>query len=103
MPFRVQKRTVSEYVPEVRDYTKEEAECVAKQALDRYLSYLSENRTTVLSANTETVVGKDTVKTEGKLLLLAEAWEQVAVQEDEWRLGNADEYSRDNDEPTGGA
>lgn len=103
LPFRVQKRTVSEYVPEVRDYTKEEAECVAKQALDRYLSYLSENRTTVLSVNTETVVGKDTVKTEGKLLLLAEAWEQVAVQEDEWRLGNADEYSRDNDEPTGGA
>jgi len=103
LPFRVQKRTVSEYVPEVRDYTKEEAECVAKQALDRYLAYLANNNTTVLSAKTETVVGADTVKTEGKLLLLAEAWEQVAVQEDEWRLGNADEYSRDNDEPTGGA
>ena len=48
-------------------------------------------------------MGKDTVKTEGKLLLLAEAWEQVAVQEDEWRLENADEYSGNNDEPSGGA
>jgi hypothetical protein len=103
LPFRVQKSTVSEYVPEVRDYTKEEAESLAKQALDRYLAYLTENRTTVLSAETETVVGKDTVKTEGKLLLLAEAWEQVAVQEDEWRQGNVDEYSGNNDEPSGGA
>lgn len=103
LPFRVQKSTVSEYIPEVRDYTKEEAEHLAKQALDRYLSYLSENRTTVLSAETKTTVGKDTVKTEGKLLLLAEAWEQVAVQEDEWRQENADEYRGDNDEPSGGA
>ena len=103
LPFRVQKSTVSEYIPEVRDYTKEEAERLAKQALDRYLSYLSENRTTVLSAETKTTVGKDTVKTEGKLLLLAEAWEQVAVQEDEWRQENADEYRGDNDEPSGGA
>ncbi len=103
LPFRVQKSTVSEYIPQVRDYTKEEAEDLAKQALDRYVSYLSGNRTTVLSADTKTIVGKDTVRTEGKLLLLAEAWEQVAVQEDEWRLGNADEYSGDNDEPSGGA
>jgi len=103
LPFRVQKTTVSEYVPVVRDYTKEEAERLAKQALDRYLMYLTENNTTVLSVETKTVVGKDTVKTEGKLLLLAEAWEQVAVQEDEWRLENADEYSGNNDEPSGGA
>ena len=103
LPFRVQKSTVSEYVPVLRDYTKEEAEELAKQALDRYLSYLSENRTTVLSAETKTTVGKDTVKTEGKLLLLAEAWEQVAVQEDEWRQENADEYRGDNDEHSGGA
>jgi len=103
LPLRVQKYTVSEYVPTVRDYTKEEAEVLAKQALDRYLAYLTENRTMVLSAETETVVGKDTVKTEGKLLLLAEAWEQVAVQEDEWRQGNVNEYSGNNDELSGGA
>ena len=103
LPFRVQKSTVSEYVPEVRDYTKEEAESLAKQALDRYLTYLTENRTTVLDTEVKTVVGKDTIKTEGKLLLLAEAWEQVVVQEDEWRQGNVDEYSGNNDEPTGGA
>lgn len=103
LPFRVQKSTVSEYISEVRDYTEEEAEELAKHALDRYLAYLTENRNTVLSAETKTVVGKDTVKTEGKLLLLAEAWEQVAVQEDEWRQENADEYSGNNDESTGGA
>jgi len=103
LPLRVQKYTVSEYVPTVRDYTKEEAEALAKQALDRYLAYLTENRTMVLSAETETVGGKDTVKTEGKLLLLAEAWEQVAVQEDEWRQGNVNEYSGNNDELSGGA
>ncbi len=103
LPFRVQKSTVSEYVPKVRDYTQEEAEDLAKQALNRYLAYLTENRTTVLSVETETVVGKDTVKTEGKLLLLAEAWEQVAVQEDEWRQQILNEYSGNNDEPAGGA
>ena len=103
LPFRMNKSTVSEYIPEVRDYTEAEAESIARQALDRYLSYLTGNNTTVLSVKIETKVGKDTVKTEGKLLLLAEAWEQVAVQEDEWRLENADEYSGNNDESTGGA
>jgi len=103
LPFRLQKSTVSEYVPVVRDYTKEEAESLAKQALDRYLVYLTENRTTVLSVKTETKVGKDAVKTEGKLLLLTEAWEQVQVQENEWRQQDFDEYSGNNDEPSGGA
>ncbi len=103
LPFRVQKSTVFEYVPVVRDFTEEEAKALANQALDRYLAYLTENRTTVLSVETKTTVGKSTVTTGGKILLLAEAWEQVAVQEDEWRLENADEYSGDNDEPSGGA
>lgn len=103
LPLRARKTTVSEYIPVIREYTKEEAESLAKQALDRYLAYLSGNRTMVLAADTVTTVGKDTVKTEGKLLLLAEAWEQVAVQEDEWRLENADEYRGNNDEPSGGA
>lgn len=103
LPFRVQKSTISEYVPVIRDYTKEEAEMLAKQALDRYLSYLKENHTTVLSAETKTVVKADTVVTEGKLILLTDAWEQVPVQEDEWRQQNLDEYSGDNDESSGGA
>ena len=103
LPFRVQKSTVSEYVPVLRDYTKVEAEELARQALDRYLSYLTGHNAVVLSADTQTKVGKDTVKTEGKLLLLTAAWEQVPVQEDEWRLQNSDEYSGDNDESSGGA
>lgn len=103
LPFRIQKTTVSEYVSMVREYTQEEARDLAEQALNRYLTYLSENKTTVLSVETETTVGMDTVKTEGKLLLLAEAWEQIPVQEDEWRLGSIDEYSGNNDEPSGGA
>lgn len=103
LPVRVEKTIISEYHPVIREYTKDEAEVLAKQALDRYLTYLSENRTTVLSADIKTTVGKDTVKTEGKLLLLAEAWEQVAIQEDEWRQENVDEYRGDNDEPSGGA
>ncbi len=103
LPFRVKKSTISEYIPMVREYTKEEAEVVAKEALDRYLSYLCENKTTVLSVKTDTVVGADTVKTVGKLLLLSEAWEQVPVQENEWRLQESDEYSGNNDEPSGGA
>lgn len=103
LPVRLEKTLISEYQPVKREYSKEEAESLAKQALDRYLTYLSENRTTVLSADTKTTVGKDTVKTEGKLLLLAEAWEQVAIQEDEWRQENVDEYRGDNDEPSGRA
>ncbi len=103
LPFRVQKSTVSEYVPVIRDYTKEEAEALAKQALNRYVSYLTAHDTTVLSVETNTNVGAKTVITEGKLILLTAAWEQVPVQEDEWRLGSLDEYSGDNDEPSGGA
>lgn len=103
LPFRIQKTTISEYVPEVVTYTKEEAERLAEQALNRYILYLEQHRTTVLSVEHATVVEKDTVKTEGKLLLLTEAWEQVPVQEDEWRLQNSDEYSGNNDGTSGGA
>ncbi len=103
LPLRIQKATVSEYVPEVRTYTKEEAERLAEQALNRYISYLEQHRTTVLEVDCSTIVEKDTVKTEGKLLLLAEAWEQVPVQEDEWRQQNSDEYSGNNDGTSGGA
>lgn len=103
LPFRVQKTTVSEYEPEVVNYTQEEAERQAEQALNRYISYLEQHRTTVLSVEYITVVESGTVKTEGKLLLLTEAWEQVPVQEDEWRLQNSDEYSGNNDGTSGGA
>ncbi|MBQ8799357.1 MAG: sporulation protein YqfD [Lachnospiraceae bacterium] len=103
LPFRIQKTTISEYVPVVVTYTKEEAEHLAELALNRYISYLEQHRTTVLSVEHVTVVEKDTVKTEGKLLLLTEAWEQVPVQEDEWRLQNSDEYSGNNDGTSGGA
>ena len=103
LPFRIQKTTVSEYIPVIRDYTKEEAEAVAKQALERYLVYLKENDTTVLSVESETIVGTDSVVTEGKLVLLTAAWEQVPVQEDEWRQQNSDEYSGNDNGSSGGA
>lgn len=103
LPLRIQKTTVSEYIPEVRVYTKEEAEGLAEQALNRYISYLEQHRTTVLEVECATEIQTDTVKTEGRLLLLAEAWEQVPVQEDEWRQQNSDEYSGNNDGATGGA
>ncbi len=103
LPLRMQKSTVSEYVPVVRDYTKEEAEGIANRALERYLRYLSENETTVLSVDTKTTVGKDTIVTEGKLVLLSAAWEQMTVQDNEWRQQNSDEYSGNNDGTAGGA
>lgn len=103
LPFRMQKTTVSEYVPVVRDYTKEEAEAVAGQALERYLTYLAEHETKVLSVATETTVGTDTVVTKGKLILLSAAWEQTAVQEDEWRQQDLDEYSGNNNGIASGA
>ncbi len=103
LPFRMQKSIVSEYVPKVRNYTEEEAKQLAEEALDRYISYLEQNKTTVLSADIKTSVGADTVKTEGKLVLLSGAWERVAVSEDEWRLQNSDEYSGDNNGTAGGA
>ncbi len=102
LPFRVQTVTVSEYVPVVRDYEEDEAKALAQAALERYLAYLEENHTTVLSVETKTSVRKDSVVTEGKLVLFADAWEQVAVQEDEWRLQNSDEYSGDNNGTSGG-
>lgn len=103
LPFRMQKTTVSEYIPVVRDYTKEEAEAVAGQALERYLTYLAEHETKVLSVATETTVGTDTVVTKGKLILLSAAWEQTAVQEDEWRQQDLDEYSGNNNGIASGA
>lgn len=103
LPFRLQKTIVSEYVPVLRSYTKEEAERLAKQALERYISYLTEHGTTVVEVETKTTVGKDKVVTEGKLVLVTAAWEQVAVQEDEWRQQDSDEYSGDNDGTSSGA
>ncbi len=103
LPFRVQKTTVSEYLPVLRNYTEEEAEQVAQQALERYVSYLTEHGTKVLSIDTETTIDENNVVSTGKLVLLSEAWEQVKVQENEWRLQNSDEYSGNNDESSGGA
>lgn len=103
LPFRIQKSVTSEYVPKVRDYTEEEANALATQALERYVTYLTEHRTTVVSTDVSTTVGEDTVLTEGKLVLLSAAWEQQAVQEDEWRLQESNEYSGDNDGIAGGA
>ncbi|MBR2408094.1 MAG: sporulation protein YqfD [Lachnospiraceae bacterium] len=103
LPFRVQKTTVSEYVPVIRDYTKEEAEQVAEQALERYVAYLTGHGTKVLSVETKMTMNEKNVVTTGKLVLLSEAWEQVAVQENEWRLQNSDEYSGNNDESSSGA
>ncbi|MCH5273467.1 MAG: sporulation protein YqfD [Lachnospiraceae bacterium] len=103
LPFRMQKTVVSEYIPTMRDYTEEEANSLAKQALERYVSYLEEHRTTVLSVDVTTEVGKDTVYTRGRLELLSAAWEQVPVQEDEWRQQSPDEYSGDDDGSAGGA
>ncbi len=102
LPFRMRKVVTSEYAPNVRDYTEEEANALAEQALERYVSYLKEHQTTVLSLETATKVGQDTVHTEGKLVLLSAAWEQRAVQEDEWRQQSSDEYRGDDDGTAGG-
>lgn len=102
LPFRTRKVVTSEYIPTTRDYTEEEAKALADQALQRYLSYLEEHQTTVLSAEVSTTVGKDKVDTEGKLILLSAAWEQVAVQEEEWRQQSSNEYSGNDDGTAGG-
>ncbi len=102
LPFRTRKVVTSEYIPATRDYTEEEAKALADQALQRYLSYLEEHQTTVLSVEVSTTVGKDKVDTEGKLILLSAAWEQVAVQEEEWRQQSSNEYSGNDDGTAGG-
>lgn len=102
LPFRTRKVVTSEYIPTTRDYTEEEAKALANQALQRYLSYLEEHQTTVLSVEVSTTVGKDKVDTEGKLILLSAAWEQVAVQEEEWRQQSSNEYSGNDDGTAGG-
>ena len=103
LPFRIRKTCISEYIPSVRDYTEAEAKQLAEAALERYLLYLTDKQTTVLNVETHTSVKKDMIVTEGKLEVLTDAWEQVAVQENEWRQQDSDEYSRDDDEPSGGA
>ncbi len=103
LPFRMQKSVIAEYVPRVRTYSEEEAETLAEEALARYISYLEQNKTMVFSTEIKTSVEADTVKTEGKLVLLTDAWETLTVSEDEWRLQNSDEYSGDNNGTSGGA
>lgn len=103
LPLRMKRSTVSEYVSSVREYTDEEANILAEQALNRYLAYLEENRTDVVSVEVKTTVGKDTVKTDGKLILLTEAWKQVPVTEEEWRQQNSDEYNGNDNGTSGGA
>ena len=103
LPFRIQKTVVSEYEPKERKYTEEEANAVAAQALARYTTYLTEYGTTVLSTDVVTTVGERTVQTKGKLFLLSAAWERQAVQEDEWRMQETDEYCGIDDGASGGA
>ncbi|MBQ9768267.1 MAG: sporulation protein YqfD [Lachnospiraceae bacterium] len=103
LPFRIQKTVTSEYVPREREYTEEEANALAAQALERYVAYLTEHETTVLSTDVVTTVDKRTVQTKGKLILLSAAWERQAVQEDEWRMQEADEYRGIDDGTADGA
>lgn len=103
LPFRIQKTVTSEYIPQEREYTEEEANALAEQAMERYVTYLTEHGTTVLSTDVVTTVGKSMVQTKGKIILLSAAWERQAVQEDEWRMQEVDEYRGIDDGTSGGA
>jgi len=103
LPFRMKKTVISEYIPVERLYSEEEAKEQAKQALERYISYLTECGTIIRSVDYVTTVTETEIVTSGKLVLVSAAWEQIAVQENEWREQSADEYSGNNNEPSGGA
>lgn len=103
LPFRLKKTVISEYVPVEKQYSEEEANAQAEQALKRYISYLTECGVTISSVDCTTTVTEKEIVTFGKLVLTSAAWEQVAVQENEWREQISDEYSGNNDEPSGGA
>ena len=103
LPIRVKKTVISEYLPVKKQYSEEEANEQAEQALKRYISYLTECGTIIRSVACTTMVTENEIITSGRLVLISAAWEQVAVQENEWREQNADEYSGNNNEPSGGA
>lgn len=103
LPFRVGKVVCAEYTPVTRSYTEAEADVLAAKALERYVAYLAEYGTKLLSAEVETTIGEDIVQTKGKLILLAAAWERQEVQEDEWRMQNSNEYRRIDDGASGRA
>lgn len=103
LPFRVKKTVISEYVPVKKQYSEEEAREQAEQALERYISYLTECGVTIKSVDCTTTVTETEIVTFGKLVLVSAAWEQVAVQENEWREQISDEYNGNNNEPSGGA
>lgn len=103
LPFRLKKTVISEYIPVKKQYSEEEAHEQAEKALKRYISYLTECGVTIRSVDCTTTVGETEIVTSGKLVLVSAAWEQVAVQENEWREQRVDEYSGNNNEPSGGA
>lgn len=102
LPFRIKKTVISEYVPVKKQYSEDEAKGQAGQALERYISYLTECGITIRSVDCNTTVTEKEIVTSGKLVLVSAAWEQVAVQENEWREQITDEYSGDHNESSGG-
>lgn len=93
LPIRIRKTQVLEYESRLREYSEEEIRSLAAKALERYVNYLEENGTVVTETRVETKVTGEFAYTEGKLVLLSEAWEWVAVKEEEWRLQKPDEYN----------
>jgi similar to stage IV sporulation protein len=103
LPVRMKKTRIYFYEPVNEVCSEEEARAVADAAYLRYETYLNQHDTKVLEKNLSTTVGNATVKTQGKLILLSAAWEEVPVQENEWRLQKTDEYNGNNDAAAGGA
>ena len=103
LPVRMKKTWIYSYEPINEVYSEEEAMAVAEEAYMRYETYLKQHDTKVLEKSLSTTVGNATVKTQGKLVLLSAAWEEVPVQENEWRLQKTDEYNGNDDAAAGGA
>lgn len=103
LPVRMKKTWIYSYEPVNEVYSEEEAMAVAEEAYMRYETYLKQHDTKVLEKSLSTTVGNATVKTQGKLVLLSAAWEEVPVQENEWRLQKTDEYNGNDDAAAGGA
>ena len=103
LPVRMKKTWIYSYEPVNEVYSEEEAMAVAEEAYMRYENYLKQHDTKVLEKSLSTTVGNATVKTQGKLVLLSAAWEEVPVQENEWRLQKTDEYNGNDDAAADGA
>lgn len=96
LPFRYGTITTREYTGQKKMYTEDEAKAISDARLKRYFEQLAEKDVIITDNNVKITIANNMCITKGRILVEEPAWEYKTIQDDEWRMENADEHNGDN-------